>query len=85
MAERKRSTKGAHTPGPWEIGEHVESPNRRMIEPGIAVLLGLGGTPDANGRLIAAAPRMYDFVLSFIDGRASLSDADDIRRAVEGA
>lgn len=47
-------TAASHTPGPWSL--LPVGNNRRLIDPGIGEVYGLGRTPDANARLIAAAP-----------------------------
>lgn len=90
----------APSPGPWEIHEgFIYAPGSTVrpltLETGEVVqhrthLLALvydGGTPGASGanaRLIALAPRMCDFILSYIEGRASLTEADEIRREAQG-
>src|ERR1700730_8107616 len=57
-----------HTPGPWAIGSTDFGQGiSMMIEPGICVVLGHGQTPDANARLIAAAPDLLAALAPFIE------------------
>ena len=48
-----------HTPGPWIIrhGAGMHAPYILCVDP-VAEILGLGKTPEANARLIAAAPEI---------------------------
>ena len=67
----------AHTPGPWHIGPHyksdVESAFGRICECGIT----RGRNSEANARLIAAAPELYDAVKEYLDwGPMTGSDRD---------
>jgi len=48
--------KTTHTPGPWHLRERPNSGGGHFVEPGIATVHGSGRIPDANARLIAAAP-----------------------------
>lgn len=84
-------TAGTPTPGPWNLGS-LDRNGQRTVNGGpilVAVvahecIASREPEMEANARLIAAAPRMYDFVWAFIDGRATLAEADEIRRRVEG-
>ena len=49
-------TAASPTPGPWTIRERPNTGGGFYVEPGIGEVYGLGRTPEANGRLIAAAP-----------------------------
>jgi hypothetical protein len=63
-----------HTPGPWEVGEHsTHGPQGLNVEPGIALVRGLGIAPAANARLVAAAPELLD-ALRYLVGAAGLED-----------
>lgn len=67
-----------HTPGPWTV---VEESNDRVIRYSDGQLVSFvariydttlcpeHGTVDANARLIAAAPRMYEFLERLCEGR----------------
>jgi hypothetical protein len=59
------TTKISHTPGPWTVEERPVL--RTLIQPGICEMFGLGGTPMANARLIAAAPELYAIVRAYRD------------------
>ena len=87
-----------HTPGPWGIvtaakygADHDHPAVIKDEGDGIpwCVIAARVTGPDlhqarANARLIAAAPRMWDFVLAFIENRASFTEAEEIRKAVNG-
>jgi hypothetical protein len=48
-----------HTPAPWTITQtEFAGATAIMVDP-VAIVLGHGQTPDANAKLIAAAPRMW--------------------------
>ena len=55
-----------HTPGPWLINRETEE-NLINIEPGIGCAFGLGKTPEANARLIAAAPELLNACLRAVE------------------
>lgn len=73
-----------HTPGPWFVHPYVNQQGRhnkaKDVGPyGVATAVVLGpfeqewdAKAEANARLIAAAPRMYEFVAS----KASSGDTD---------
>lgn len=71
-------TAASHTPGPWSL--LPVGNNRRLIDPGIGEVYGLGRTPDANARLIAAAPDLLAALQDMLDLMGPLSDVAHIRR-----
>lgn len=78
-----------HTPGNWFVGEThkddegyteiavMASVDGRMVAPAVVVLQfpNVPGMQEANARLIAAAPTMYDF----IEQRAAQGDQEAIQ------
>lgn len=68
-----RSATARHTPGPWSIHNakimHTEWPRFHTVVQGDSIYLAyvfsdeskFPGSLEANARLIAASPRMYDF------------------------
>ena len=51
------------TPGPWKnAGLHIIDPDHKNIIAGIIRKLGHDDEIEANGRLIAAAPDMYELL-----------------------
>mgnify|MGYP001559712184 CR=1 FL=1 len=85
-----RTEAAQHTPGPWRVETRGGMDGREVRVGATFVVATVNTTSNeegnrlANARLIAAAPRMYEFIRAFIDGRASLAEADEIRRQVEG-
>ena len=64
-----------HTPGPWIINRETEE-NLINIEPGIGCAYGLGKTPEANARLIAAAPELLSACEAMRDAMAFMQKHD---------
>lgn len=65
-------TAASHTPGPWSL--LPVGGNRRLIDPGIGEVYGLGRTPDANARLIAAAPDLLAALKEYTDRHEAACD-----------
>ena len=73
--------KAAHTPGPWKFGKELGARNGEWLVSFDAGSKGRGiaiaetrtgpGSEEANARLIAASPTMYDYLVE----RAQSGDA----------
>jgi hypothetical protein len=81
------SKQAQHTPGPWtyedatysDWGEWaINTPLRR-----VALVNDGAGNAEANARLIAAAPRMYDFI-AILANLVDFPEAKAILAAVKG-
>lgn len=87
------TTHAQHTPGPWEMGESRDhyfegadvNDGRRVIwgPDGMEVCLvrDRGGMTAANARLIAAAPRMLEFITE-IAARGYVANQIAVARAI---
>lgn len=66
MSETKTEQKAAHTPGPWRIWQQVdpaiEQPSAHVALVNTTFVVGSGplGAPEADARLIAAAPTLLE-------------------------
>ena len=86
----KTETRAKHTPGPWEKTTGFVRAKNGVIAAYVGTRESLlrwaenpaSQTIEANGRLIAAAPRMYNFILDA--ARNGNQDAQNIIAAVEG-
>jgi hypothetical protein len=65
-----------HTPGPWHVGggdiRDAKSYAVALIDPRDKL-----GERDANARLIAAAPEMYEALQAWMDHRSARMSSDD--------
>jgi len=80
------------TKGPWNIGE-INPLNRMQINPSIGYVYIDPDNPEegeANARLIAAAPKMYEVIKSFIqisnndDGQKCFRQAEELLAKIDG-
>ncbi|RVT95220.1 hypothetical protein EOD42_16680 [Rhodovarius crocodyli] len=81
MSETKTEQKAAHTPGPWRIWQQVdpaiEQPSAHVALVNTTFVVGSGplGAPEADARLIAAAPALLE-ACEAVFCAADMTDAD---------
>lgn len=77
----------AHTPGPWFPSQYLDNDEWGVLSQDNVIVVGLSSRiTKADARLIAAAPRMYDFIqriAGYTDIPWTAEQARDILRDVE--
>jgi hypothetical protein len=81
----KTEEKVAHTKGPWKAVAVDESAEYKQweIQPHVGVVERVDGIGEANARLIAAAPMMYDYIA--VKAELGDTEAGKIMEAVRGS
>ena len=74
-----------HTPGPWNLTTTEFAGGPATEVEGICIVFGHGKTPDANARLIAAAPELLAVVLELADTPGPLGIRCKARTAIANA
>jgi hypothetical protein len=68
----------AHTPGPWFFNPDFNEVQAEADGQPVAVLSPREGESEANARLIAAAPDLYEALLSIVNGYEVNAEASEL-------